>query len=64
MAPTILTYQYIQSTHNANNLPHTDCNEPWQQDYVVSFDKCITHLGTKCISDYDKMRCMQSDYKR
>lgn len=48
MASTILTYQYVQSIDNANNLSHTDCNEPRQEAYVVSYDKCIIHLGTKC----------------
>jgi hypothetical protein len=62
MVPTVLTYQYVQSIDNANNLSHTDCNKPWQA-YVVFYDMCIIHLGTKCNSD-DKMCCMQSDYKR
>jgi hypothetical protein len=50
MAPTILTYQYVQSIDNANNLSHAECNEPRQQAYIVSYDKCIIHLGTKCNS--------------
>jgi len=64
MMPTVLTYQYVQSIDNANNSFHIDCNEPQQQAYAVSYDKCIIHLGTKCNSDDDKMCCMQSHYKR
>jgi hypothetical protein len=48
MAPTIFTYQYVQSIGNANNLSHADCNEWRQQAYVVSYEKFIIHLGTKC----------------
>jgi hypothetical protein len=60
MTPTILTYQQVQSIDNANNLSHTGCNEP-QQAYVVSYYKCIIHLGINCNPD-DKMCRMQSDY--